>query len=141
MSIDLNRKHQAISEILAAIETIENALPALSKDERTSVLNKVQETIIRFNEKEAGQEIQDNGDNDSGDTVLPSPSIAIKKLLKSLPDGLKPSEIVKALDGKFKTKGDSSAVAYASIAYLKGQGIIEKSDDGRYRYIPLNKRK
>jgi hypothetical protein len=66
---------------------------------------------------------------------LPRPTIAILDYLDNgQSDWFSAGEIVKALEGKFKTSSDNPRkVIYATVKNLVSSGLVDKSDDGKYR--------
>jgi hypothetical protein len=115
-------KQQALANLVDGIEKIRAAIPYLGHEEQFALTEFIQALA--------------NGEHQiAPNTHLPSPTEAITAFFKSLPNSwLTSGDVVDGVAGKFKTTSAYPAkVVYSTIKALVDQGIVKKSDDGRYR--------
>lgn len=143
MSFELiQRKKEALSELMDALFTIKKVFPALSEEERKDVFDGL--CALFGAPPPAASEPQAPGSEGRATTAagavtivrFPPPARAVELLLEKSPVPLFANDIVSALEGKIQTSSQKPRdVIYSAIAFLKSKGTINQLPDKSYIFL------
>lgn len=126
----LERKRKAIDAVVSAFRDFQQALQELPPDWRKEILDELAKPESLASSVDNSVHPSLNHD----DEELPSPSDAVRTLLRANPEGMRPSAVVKALLGKIRTSSANEAkLLYSILATLRRGGQVERIANGRYR--------
>lgn len=134
----LERKKKAIEDVISAYRAFQNALQELPSEWAREVLEELVggssgATVppVAATPPLAAPVPQNTPQLED----LPSPTDAVRELLRRHPEGMRPSHVVHALTGKVRTTSDRPAkLLYSVLGTLKKSGEVKKGTDGRYRF-------